>query len=237
MRILAIADVEERCLWDYYDEQRFADVDLILSAGDLCADYLEFLVTVMNKPLLYVRGNHDDAYERRTPGGCVCVEDSVYVWHGLRIAGLGGSMRYRNGSNMYSEQEMARRVRRLEPKVRLAGGVDILLTHAPARGVGDLDDLPHQGFDCFNGAVGRWMPDYLIHGHVHKGYDPRFERERVLEGGCRVVNAFGYTILELDQGRYPDRGWRGAFLNAETLRRDPSLHATSRSALFDETCR
>ena len=28
-------------------------------AGDLDPDYLEFLVTVINKPLIYVRGNHD----------------------------------------------------------------------------------------------------------------------------------------------------------------------------------
>lgn len=70
MKVLAIADVEERCLWDFYSEKRFGDVDLILSAGDLDPDYLEFLVTVTNKPLLYVRGNHDDRYARRAPGGC-----------------------------------------------------------------------------------------------------------------------------------------------------------------------
>lgn len=134
MKVLAIADVEERCLWDFYSEKRFGDVDLILSAGDLDPDYLEFLVTVTNKPLLYVRGNHDDRYARRAPGGCLCVEDEVYVYRGLRVAGLGGSMRYRDGANMYSEREMARRAQRLQAKIRLAGGVDVLLTHAPARG-------------------------------------------------------------------------------------------------------
>lgn len=226
MRILAVADIEESCLWDYYNEQRFGDVDLILSAGDLCADYLEFLVTVINRPLLYVRGNHDDAYARHAPGGCICVEDSVYVWHGLRIAGLGGSMRYRDGRNMYSEQEMRRRVMMLEPKVRLAGGVDILLTHAPARGVGDLEDRAHRGFECFNGAIARWSPELMVHGHVHKGYDFEFRRERMAAGSCRVVNACGYAILELDEGRYPDRGWRGALLNAATMRRDPSCAPT-----------
>ncbi|HVH54112.1 MAG TPA: metallophosphoesterase, partial [Actinomycetota bacterium] len=33
--------------------------DLVLSAGDLPFDYLEYLVTVLNVPLLYVPGNHD----------------------------------------------------------------------------------------------------------------------------------------------------------------------------------
>ena len=69
MKILAIADTEERCLWECFRKERFEGVDLILSAGDLDPDYLEFLVTVINKPLIYVRGNHDDRYARHAPGG------------------------------------------------------------------------------------------------------------------------------------------------------------------------
>lgn len=144
MKILAIADTEERCLWECFRKERFEGVNLILSAGDLDPDYLEFLVTVINKPLIYVRGNHDDRYARHAPGGCICVEDTVYVYRGIRIAGLGGSMRYRDGANMYTEREMAKRVRKLSRKVRMVGGCDILLTHAPAAGAGDLDDLPHR---------------------------------------------------------------------------------------------
>ena len=71
MKILAIADTEERCLWERFRKERFEGVDLILSAGDMDPDYLEFLVTVINKPLIYVRGNHDDRYARHAPGGCI----------------------------------------------------------------------------------------------------------------------------------------------------------------------
>ncbi len=42
MKILAIADTEERCLWECFRKERFEGVDLILSAGDLDPDYLEF---------------------------------------------------------------------------------------------------------------------------------------------------------------------------------------------------
>ena len=223
MKVLAIADVEERALWDYYSPERFKDVDLILSAGDLDAEYLEFLVTVINKPLLYVRGNHDDAYAKHAPGGCICVEDSVYVWQGVRIAGLGGSMRYRGGANMYSEEEMERRARRLDLKIRAVGGVDILLTHAPAFGVGDLDDLPHRGFDCFNRLLSRWHPDFMVHGHVHREYGCDFCRRRTLECGTQVVNAYGYTMFDLERDAYPDRGWRGVLANSLCLRCDPSF--------------
>lgn len=69
LRILAVADVEERALWSGNVAERFSDVDLILAAGDLDADYLEFLVTIINKPLLYVHGNHDEKYVRNPPAG------------------------------------------------------------------------------------------------------------------------------------------------------------------------
>ena len=112
MKILAIADNEEKILWDFYDSEMVKDVDLIISCGDLDPDYLEFLVTMTGVPLLYVRGNHDNKYDRKPPLGCIPIDDAVYNFRGLRILGLGGSMRYRPGaSDMYTEKEMRTRVR------------------------------------------------------------------------------------------------------------------------------
>ncbi len=131
MKILAIADTEERCLWECFRKERFEGVDLILSAGDLDPDYLEFLVTVINKPLIYVRGNHDDRYARHAPGGCICVEDSVYTYRGIRIAGLGGSMRYRDGANMYTEREMSKRMRSCRVRLGWSAGATFCLPMHP----------------------------------------------------------------------------------------------------------
>ena len=235
MKILAIADVEEQALWEYFREERFSDIDLILSAGDLKADYLEFLVTMLNRPLLYVRGNHDDGYARHAPGGCICVEDSVYVYRGLRIAGLGGSMRYRCGTNMYSEEQMARRVRRIAPQIGLLGGIDLLLTHAPAQGLGDMDDLPHRGFACFNEVLERWQPDCMVHGHVHREYQMQFKRELTAPTGTRVVNAYGYTVIEIDEGTTPANDWRARFVNGLCLRRSEAAVASGRHGYHPAT--
>ena len=133
MRILTIADKECRALWDYYQPGTLKGVDLILSCGDLDPDYLQFLVTMAGCPLLYVRGNHDERYDRKPPLGCTCIEDKVYDFHGLRILGLGGSMRYKNSPCMYTEAEMQARIRKAGWQIRLMGGFDILLTHAPAK--------------------------------------------------------------------------------------------------------
>ena len=99
MRILVVADEESKYYWDYYRPGRLDGIDLILSCGDLKADYLTFLATMGHAPLLYVHGNHDVGYARRPPEGCVCVEDRVLNMAGLRILGLGGSPLYNGGAH------------------------------------------------------------------------------------------------------------------------------------------
>ena len=95
MKILAISDVESRYLWDYFSKEKLQEIDLILSCGDLSPLYLSFLATFFQGPVLYVHGNHDAVYEVSPPYGCICVEDQIYEYKGIRILGLGGSMRYK----------------------------------------------------------------------------------------------------------------------------------------------
>ena len=140
MKILVVADDESKSLWDFYTPRKLKGIDLIISCGDLSPDYLEFLVTMSNRTLLYVRGNHDTVYDRKPPGGCVCIDEMIYNHNGLRIAGLGGSMRYKESSDMYTESEMTSRVNRLMRKTQITGGIDVFVAHAPVRGYGDLDD-------------------------------------------------------------------------------------------------
>ena len=149
MKILAVADEEPLILWDYFDPELVKGVDLIISCGDLKASFLDFLMTMTNAPLLYVHGNHDEAYVKDPPPGAVCIEDMLYNFNGLRILGLGGSMKYRNGTFMHTERQMAWRVWKASWKARLHGGFDILVTHAPCQGYGDMEDLPHRGFETF----------------------------------------------------------------------------------------
>ena len=144
MKILAISDVPSKALWDYGTREHLEGIDLILSCGDLPQKYLEYLTNFTAAPILYVHGNHDGSYRENEPGGCICVDDSVYVWKGLRIMGLGGSIRYNNreDSFQYTEREMRRRVRKLWRKAHHVGGIDLLLTHSPAAGLNDGAKLP-----------------------------------------------------------------------------------------------
>lgn len=204
MKILALADEECLALWDYYVPGRLKDFDLIIACGDLEADYLSFLVTMARCPVLYVHGNHDDSYDRHPPEGCDCIDDRLVVFNGVRIMGLGGSRRYRAGIYQYTEQEMRKRIRKLRFPIWLAGGVDIVVTHAPPRGYGDSDDLPHLGFGSMVPMLDKYKPEFLLHGHVHMTYDCNRTRELQYKD-TRIINTFERYVLEIPDREVPER--------------------------------
>lgn len=196
MKILLLADQAAPILWEHLDRRKLEGVELILSCGDLPAEYLSFLTCFTDAPILYVHGNHDGRYEKNPPEGCICIEDTVYVHNGVRILGLGGSMRYSPGPHQYTERQMKKRVRRLFWKLWRSHGVDIILTHAPAYHLGDDKDLAHTGFSVFLTLIDKYQPRALVHGHVHQSYRYDFKRVRQ-RGQTQVINACGYYFLEI----------------------------------------
>lgn len=196
MRILTLADEESKYLWDYYESGKLAGLDLVLSCGDLKSIYLDFIATFCGCPVLYVRGNHDEHYAETPPEGCICIDGKLVTYKGVRILGLGGSMRYRPGLYQYTDREMTRRAAFLRPKLMYAKGFDILLTHAPARGLNDGNDLAHRGFSVFNTLIDEFKPAYFVHGHVHMSYGWQFPRISRRGETC-VVNAFERYVIEI----------------------------------------
>lgn len=185
--ILCVSDEEDEALWNGYNARLLKEHDFIISAGDLKPAYLEYLVTISNKPLFYVHGNHDDI----EPEGCTCIDDDVYVYDGIRILGLGGSYKYKeNAKYMYTEQQMQKRIRKLRRKIAKVGGIDIVVSHAPIKGYGDLDDYAHQGFECFKKLITTYHPKYFLFGHVHSRYDANYKTFYELEG-TQIINISG----------------------------------------------
>lgn len=217
MNILTVSDEECPALWEYYVPGRLKDYDLILSCGDLKADYLSFLVTMARCPVLYVHGNHDTHYDRRPPEGCDCIEDKLVTYNGLRILGLGGCRQYHPGAHQYTEAQMRRRIRKLRGQIKRAGGVDLVLTHAPARGLGDGSDPAHMGFAALRELLDKYHPAYLVHGHVHLRYEHGLERIITYQD-TTIVNAYERHILDIPEREYPAKHknvllWKGRDLH------------------------
>ena len=209
-KLLTVSDEIVESLWTERVAERFGSVDAVLAAGDLPFDYLDFLASALDRPLVFVPGNHDvdlSGYTRRRglwlasgfparypgPAGAVNADGRIVEVAGLRIAGLGGSIRYNDGPNQWTERQQARRAARLVRAARKRP-VDVLLTHSPPLGVGDRDDPPHRGFACLHMVVERLQPTVFVHGHIHPHGQPVPDRSM---GETRVLNTVGYRILDV----------------------------------------
>ena len=196
MKILTLSDEECPALYEYYVAGRLAEYDLIISCGDLNAKYLSFIVTMARVPVLYVHGNHDVGYDRVPPEGCDCIDDQLIVYKGVRILGLGGCKKYRESPYQYTEKEMKKRIRKLRWKLWRHKGVDIVVTHAPPAGIGDSEDVAHQGFEALLELMDKYRPKYLFHGHVHLSYG--MDQTRVRDyGDTKVINACQRYVLDV----------------------------------------
>ncbi|MEW6568581.1 MAG: metallophosphoesterase [Chloroflexota bacterium] len=199
MRILALSDQVMDFLYSPLVGERFGDVDVLVSCGDLPAYYLEYMVTQLNVPLLYVPGNHDPD-DLRVPGGRA-LDGAVARVEGALFAGLGGSRRYKpDGRHQYSEGEMQWRVAQLAVRLwlsRLRGGrgLDVVVTHAPPLHIHDAPDLPHLGFASFLGLLTVFRPRLLLHGHSHA--QRNIEITDTTVSGTRIVNVFPYRVIDL----------------------------------------
>jgi Icc-related predicted phosphoesterase len=196
-RILAISDEVADVLLNV-ERLREIEPDVVVSCGDLPFDYLEYVASVTEVPLAYVFGNHDPVDAK--PEGCVPVDGRIADVSGLRIAGLGGSMRYSNGPHQFTEEQMRRRSRRLARrarfrKVRSGSAVDVLVTHSPPQGVGDESDRAHRGFHAFHRLVSVLSPKVMLHGHIHLYGQARVDRAI---DDVPVLNAVGYRVVEVD---------------------------------------
>jgi len=206
MKILALSDKVVPFIYSKQVRSRFNNIDVVIGCGDIPYYYLEYVLTVLNAPLFYVRGNHDKVLEygsagqRTHPHGGVDLHRNLCRYENITFAGIEGSLRYRPGPFQYSQNQMWLHVFRLVPGMlvnHLTHGryLDILVTHAPANGIHDKDDLPHQGIKAFRWLLKVFQPAYHIHGHIHI-YRPDEPRETIFRA-TRVINVYSFNEIKV----------------------------------------
>jgi len=207
VKILAVSDTIVDRLYSSRLKDFFGDVDIVLGCGDLPYDYLEYLASALNIPVLYVPGNHDPAYNEKNPAaraeGCENLDRRILSVKGLTVAGLGGSIRYKPGhANQYSQHEMYVRAFSFLPSLlwsRVSAGrvLDLFIAHSPPRGIHDDDDLPHHGFEAFLKLLRIVRPRYFLHGHTLV-YKSNLATPVTKFGETTIINIYPYRILEVE---------------------------------------
>jgi Icc-related predicted phosphoesterase len=205
MRILAVSDVEDEAITASLPD-RAGTIDLVLGCGDLTYEYLDFVATAVAAPMRAVHGNHDVPPEEMD-------DPSIRVWwdgidlharvvsiDGVLVGGLEGSPRYSRGPFQSSEVDMWLAILRMLPglvlnRIRRGRFIDVLVTHAPPRGIHDRADPAHRGFVSFRTFLRWFRPRYHVHGHTHV-YDSRTVTQTQF-GGTTVVNAYGARTINL----------------------------------------
>jgi uncharacterized protein len=205
VRILAVSDVEDDAVKASLGAKA-GSVDLVVGCGDLDYDYLDFVATALGVPLRAVHGNHDTPPDQSDDPAIetwwrgIDLHARVVALDGVLIGGLEGSPRYSSGPYQSSEADVWLAILKMAPSLvwnRLRRGrfLDVLVTHAPPRGIHDQQDLAHRGFGAVRTFLRVFRPRYHLHGHTHV-YDRRVATTTAF-GPTTVVNAYGARTVEV----------------------------------------
>lgn len=161
-------------------------IDAIVTLGDLAIQDIRDLETVTDIPKFGVYGNHDS--------GTYMPELGITNLHlqtaqlgGITLGGFEGSVRYKADSYapMYTQQEASELIQQLP-------AVDVLISHAPPRGIHDEPEPAHQGYDALRWYIEQYHPSFLLHGHT-------YPTESVTTlGATQIVYIHEDQVIELD---------------------------------------
>ncbi len=217
MKILCVSDQIDPLVYSSGAKDYFKDIDMVLCAGDLAMEYIDYIVTTLNVPTYFVFGNHNleefGFYHPSESQSHIVHHETLKYCHGaiyagfrvhksgkILIAGCSGSMRYNTGMCQYSNSQMLFRLIKMIPrlifnKIRYGRYLDIFLTHASPLGIHDKEDLCHKGFSSYVWFLKKFKPRFMVHGHIHL-YDSQETRVSQLDT-TTIVNAFSHYTIEI----------------------------------------
>lgn len=187
MKILAFSDLHGSAKQARELVTASAAADLVIGAGDFCSmrkglDEAMALLAGIRAPMVLVPGNAESVEELQS-----AADEGIAVLHGrgisiggVKLFGLGGGVPPTPfGDWSWDLSEDAARA--------LLDGceaADILITHAPPKGVADLTSQGQSvGSEAIAQAIGRVQPKLALCGHIHDSWG-----EEGTIGQSRIVN-------------------------------------------------
>lgn len=186
MKILCIADTHGQLDDNWYSGEEY---DLCIMLGDhSLGDTEKILRYIPKEKIRAIYGNHDVPISGKTPityFGLTELKNEVF--NGVRLLGVGGSLRYKKGYQVFWEQDECSEHMAKQPEA------DVLITHDLAYGernrllwpdsenirgravtIGyryDISDHPaHIGLKGFAEYLAKYPDCRHIHGHIHRSY-------------------------------------------------------------------
>ncbi|MBN1383369.1 MAG: metallophosphoesterase [Elusimicrobia bacterium] len=207
MKILFVTDNVSPIIYSEKIKERFGECDLVISCGDLPFNYYDFIVSTLNKPLYYIRGNHfthNDEKQQKIfdPDGGKNIHKKIVRFNNISFCGFEGCLKYNNSDRIqYSEFDMNLTIQTMKPRfwwnrIRYGTFIDLIISHAPPKGFGTPNELCHKGFSSLRRLVEKYQPRYLVHGHIHI-YDRNKSRISML-GKTKIINAYDHYVLDTE---------------------------------------
>ena len=182
IRIVCISDTHGR-----HKKLKIPEGDILIHAGDITnmgaldevIKFNKFLGTLPHPHKIIIAGNHDFAFEYSPEETQAVITNAIYLQdqevtiEGVRIYGSPWQPRFHDWAFNLDRGAAIREKWDLIPE-----GLDILVTHGPAFGQGDIvNDGGHAGCEDLFLAIKRTQPKFHVFGHIHGGYGI-FESEK-----------------------------------------------------------
>ena len=192
-RIMCISDLHERWNTDRLRYSREMYGDILLVAGDLTfqgsftkyGEFNDWVAKLNFKHKIVIPGNHDVTFEsdfeqsEANMPEVLVLDQTIAEAEGLTIYGEPRQPEFYDWAYNVPRDRMGRDVWRHAPE-----NIDILLTHGPPLGAGDLTDRgEHVGCEFQRKYILEHKPKLVVCGHIHSGYGIH------LLGDTVVVNA------------------------------------------------
>ena len=175
MKLIAISDTH-----GLHGSLTIPDGDFLIHAGDLTRhgtledviDFNNFLAALPHPHKIVTAGNHDFCFEKNRKAceeiltNCIYLQDQEVTIEGVRFYGspwqpwfYDWAFNLQRGSEIRAKWDL------------IPEGIDILITHGPPYGIGDLTARgDNAGCQDLLKVVEKIKPRVHIFGHIHEGY-------------------------------------------------------------------